>query len=156
MHEERDTLWHFVMSVVKYHESHYVAVLDRYVLTKQVIRAVIILNIKDLSSFILSIGGHHWNFRVFGGKARQQPKQMFGEVLFFICFLDVVCPCSCIRECFLFLIIFLFSPWVLALMPFDCKVSIDWLVLAFISCTKSVALEITGIPFYHMVILYAW
>ena len=30
MHEERDTLWHFVMSIVKYHESHYVAVLDRY------------------------------------------------------------------------------------------------------------------------------
>ena len=30
MHEERDTLSHFVMSIVKYHESHYVAVLDRY------------------------------------------------------------------------------------------------------------------------------
>ena len=30
MLEERDTLWHFVMSIVKYHESHYVAVLDRY------------------------------------------------------------------------------------------------------------------------------
>ena len=33
MHEERDTLWHFVMSVVKYHESHYfmyVKVLDMY------------------------------------------------------------------------------------------------------------------------------
>ena len=31
MHEERDTLWHFVMSIVKYRESHYVTVLDMYV-----------------------------------------------------------------------------------------------------------------------------
>ena len=30
MHEEGDTLWHFVMSFVKYRESHYVAVLDIY------------------------------------------------------------------------------------------------------------------------------
>ena len=30
MLEERDTLWHFVMSIVKYHECHNVAVLDRY------------------------------------------------------------------------------------------------------------------------------
>jgi len=30
MHEERDTLWHFVMSIVKYHESHYATVLDMY------------------------------------------------------------------------------------------------------------------------------
>ena len=31
MHEERDTLWHFVMSIVKYRESHYVIILDIYV-----------------------------------------------------------------------------------------------------------------------------
>ena len=31
MHEEQDTLWHFVMSIVKYRESHYVTVLDMYV-----------------------------------------------------------------------------------------------------------------------------
>ena len=30
MHEERDTLLHFVMSFVKYRESHYVTVLDMY------------------------------------------------------------------------------------------------------------------------------
>ena len=30
MHEERDTLWHFVMSIVKHRESHYVRVLDMY------------------------------------------------------------------------------------------------------------------------------
>jgi len=30
MHEERDTLWHFVMSIVKYRESHYVRVLYMY------------------------------------------------------------------------------------------------------------------------------
>ena len=30
MHEERDTLWHFVMSIVKYRKSHYVRVLDMY------------------------------------------------------------------------------------------------------------------------------
>ena len=30
MHEERDTLWHFVVSIVKYRESHYVTVLDMY------------------------------------------------------------------------------------------------------------------------------
>ena len=30
MHEERDTLCHFVMSIVKYYESRYAAVLDRY------------------------------------------------------------------------------------------------------------------------------
>ena len=30
MHEERDTLWHFEISTVKYRESHYVTVLDRY------------------------------------------------------------------------------------------------------------------------------
>ena len=30
MHEERDTLWHFVMSIVKYREPHYVRVLDIY------------------------------------------------------------------------------------------------------------------------------
>ena len=30
MHEERDTLWHFVMFIVKYRESHYVTVLDMY------------------------------------------------------------------------------------------------------------------------------
>ena len=30
MHEERDTLWHFVMSIVKYRESHYVTILDMY------------------------------------------------------------------------------------------------------------------------------
>ena len=31
MHEERDTLRHFVMSIVKYREFHYVTVLDMYV-----------------------------------------------------------------------------------------------------------------------------
>ena len=31
-HEEQDTLWHFVMSIVKYHESHYVGVLEMYAL----------------------------------------------------------------------------------------------------------------------------
>ena len=31
MHEEQDTLWHFVMSIVKYRESHYVTILDMYV-----------------------------------------------------------------------------------------------------------------------------
>ena len=31
MREERGTLWHFVMSIVKYSESHYVTVLDMYV-----------------------------------------------------------------------------------------------------------------------------
>ena len=30
MHEERDTLWHLVMSIVKWRESHYVRVLDMY------------------------------------------------------------------------------------------------------------------------------
>ena len=30
MHEELDTLWHFVMSIVNYRESHYVRVLDMY------------------------------------------------------------------------------------------------------------------------------
>ena len=30
MHEERDTLWHFVMSIVKYRKSHSVTVLDIY------------------------------------------------------------------------------------------------------------------------------
>jgi len=30
MHEEQDTLWHFVTSIVKYRESHYVTVLDMY------------------------------------------------------------------------------------------------------------------------------
>ena len=30
MHKEQDTLWHFVMSIVKYRESHYVTVLDMY------------------------------------------------------------------------------------------------------------------------------
>ena len=30
LHEEWDTLWHFVMSIVKYRESHYVTVLDMY------------------------------------------------------------------------------------------------------------------------------
>ena len=30
MHEERDTLSHFVMSIVKYRESHYVRVRDMY------------------------------------------------------------------------------------------------------------------------------
>ena len=30
MHEERDTLWHFVMSIVNYRESHYGTVLDMY------------------------------------------------------------------------------------------------------------------------------
>ena len=30
MHEEQDTLWHFVTSIVKYCESHYVRVLDMY------------------------------------------------------------------------------------------------------------------------------
>ena len=30
MREKRDTLWHFVMSIVKYRESHYVTVLDMY------------------------------------------------------------------------------------------------------------------------------
>ena len=29
-HAHRDTLWHFVMSIVKYRESHYVTVLDMY------------------------------------------------------------------------------------------------------------------------------
>ena len=28
MHEERDTLWHFVMSILKYREFHYVTVLN--------------------------------------------------------------------------------------------------------------------------------
>ena len=31
MHEERYTLWHFVISIVKYRESHYVTVLDMHV-----------------------------------------------------------------------------------------------------------------------------
>ena len=30
MHKERDTSWHFVMSIVKYRESHFVRVLDMY------------------------------------------------------------------------------------------------------------------------------
>jgi len=30
MHEERDTLWHFVMSIMKNRESHHVTVLDMY------------------------------------------------------------------------------------------------------------------------------
>ena len=30
MHEKRDTLWHFAMSIVKYRESHEVTVLDMY------------------------------------------------------------------------------------------------------------------------------
>jgi len=30
MHEEQNTLWHFVMSIVKYREYHYVTVLDTY------------------------------------------------------------------------------------------------------------------------------
>ena len=28
MYEERETLWHFVMSIAKYRESHYVKALD--------------------------------------------------------------------------------------------------------------------------------
>ena len=35
MHEERDTLWHFVMSIVKYRESRYVTVLDMFESTKR-------------------------------------------------------------------------------------------------------------------------
>ena len=30
MHFERDTLWYFMMSIVKYRESHYVRVIDIY------------------------------------------------------------------------------------------------------------------------------
>ena len=38
MHEERDTLWHFVMSIVKYRESQYVTVLDMYAQSKSAVK----------------------------------------------------------------------------------------------------------------------
>ena len=34
MHEKGDSLWHFVMSFVKYRESHYVAVLNMYEISR--------------------------------------------------------------------------------------------------------------------------